>query len=66
LFTPQESFKNNQKPMTQNSQFVRMTIRLPIDIYTRLKAICEYKGCTMQEFTQTAITEYLAMEENRL
>jgi len=52
--------------MTQNSQFVRMTIRLPIDIYTRLKAICEYKGCTMQEFTQTAITEYLAMEENRL
>lgn len=52
--------------MTQKSPFVRMTIRLPIETHARLKVICERKGCTLEELTRTAITEYLAMEEERL
>lgn len=43
-----------------------MTLRLSPDTHKRLKAICDYKGCTLQELARTAITEYLATEEERL
>jgi len=46
--------------MTKNPQFVRMAIKLPIEVHAKLKALSERTGRSMQEIAREAIQQYIA------
>ena len=48
--------------MTKDPQFVRMTVRLPIEVHAQLKALSQGTGRSMQEIAREAIQVYLAKE----
>jgi predicted DNA-binding protein len=48
--------------MKNNPQFVRMTVRVPIEVHARLKSLSTMTGRSMQELAREAIQQYIAME----
>jgi predicted DNA-binding protein len=49
--------------MANSPQFVRMTLRLPTEVHTRLKALSERTGESMQAIARQAVKEYIAKAE---